>query len=540
MTNYHVPKPNNEPVLSYLFGSPELNTLQSTLEEMKSQTIEVPLRIGDKKIMTDDKGVMVMPHNHAHVLGHYAKATTEHLDMAINAAKEAKDSWESLPSNDRASVFLKAAELLATTYRPIINAATMLGQSKNVLQAEIDSACELIDFFRFNAYFAQQIVEIQPDSAKGIWNQLDYRPLEGFVLAVTPFNFTSIAGNLPSAPALMGNTVLWKPASSSVFSGHYLMDLFEAAGLPPGVINFIPGKGSSVGNHLLPHPDLAGIHFTGSTKVFRHMWTTVGQNIASYKSYPRIVGETGGKDFIFAHASADIDELVTAAIRGSFEYAGQKCSASSRMYVPKSIWPEVKMKMLEELAKVKMGDPTNLDTFVNAVIDRNAFESIARFISYTDESADAEIIHGGKVDDSVGYFIEPTIIVTTDPHYKTMEEEIFGPVLSIFPYENDKFDETLQLCDSTSPYALTGAVFAKDRNAIAKVSKALRQAAGNFYINDKPTGALVNQQPFGGARASGTNDKAGSILNLIRWTSPRTIKENFNPPTEWSYPYMQE
>ncbi len=510
------------------------------LDKMSNEVIDIPLIIGGKEIFTEKKGKNVMPHDHKHVLATYSMAEKEHIDMAIEAAAKAKKEWENMQWYDRAAIFLKAADLLAGPFRPVLNVATMLGQSKNILQAEIDSACELIDFFRFNAKFMQQIYEQQPGSNAGMWNRIDYRPLEGFIFAVTPFNFTSIAGNLPSAPALMGNTVLWKPASSSVFSGYYLMKLFEAAGLPPGVINFIPGKGSQVGPNVMPHKDLAGIHFTGSTAVFQGMWKTVGENIGNYKSYPRIVGETGGKDFVFVHNSADIKAVNTALLRGSFEYAGQKCSAASRAYIPRSIWPELKELLLKDLESMKMGDPTEIDTTVNAVIDQAAFVSISRFISYAEEASDAEIISGGNVDENVGYFISPTIIVTENPHFKTMEEEIFGPVLSIYVYDDDKYEETLEICDKTSIYALTGSIFAKDKYAVLKASKVLRNAAGNFYLNDKPTGAVVNQQPFGGARASGTNDKAGSWLNLIRWVSPRTIKETFVPPTEYDYAYMRK
>ncbi len=540
MTNYRIPEYENEPIYSYLEGSKELKDLRAMLDKMSNEVIDIPLIIGGKEIFTEKKGKNVMPHDHKHVLATYSMAEKEHIDMAIEAAAKAKKEWENMQWYDRAAIFLKAADLLAGPLRPVLNAATMLGQSKNILQAEIDSACELIDFFRFNAKFMQQIYEQQPGSNAGMWNRIDYRPLEGFVFAVTPFNFTSIAGNLPSAPALMGNTVLWKPASSSVFSGYYLMKLFEAAGLPPGVINFIPGKGSQVGPNVMPHKDLAGIHFTGSTAVFQGMWKTVGENIANYKSYPRIVGETGGKDFVFVHNSADIKAVNTALLRGSFEYAGQKCSAASRAYIPRSIWPELKELLLKDLESMKMGDPTEIDTTVNAVIDQAAFVSISRFISYAEEASDAEIISGGNVDENIGYFISPTIIVTENPHFKTMEEEIFGPVLSIYVYDDDKYEETLEICDKTSIYALTGSIFAKDKYAVLKASKVLRNAAGNFYLNDKPTGAVVNQQPFGGARASGTNDKAGSWLNLIRWVSPRTIKETFVPPTEYDYAYMRK
>lgn len=539
MTNYRISKPNNEPVLDYLPGSPELKTIKDELDRMSSITIKMPLIIGGERIYTEETGTSIVPHQKDHILGSYSMATPEHVSMAIQATKDAKEEWEFMDWNDRASIFLKAADLLAGPYRPILNAATMLGQSKNIMQAEIDSACELIDFWRFNTYFMQQIYDVQPDSSKGIWNRVEYRPLEGFVFAVTPFNFTSIAGNLPTSPAMMGNTVIFKPASSSVLSGYYIMEILEAAGLPPGVINFLPGKGSVVGPQVLNHKDLAGIHFTGSTPTFRFMWKTVGTNIDNYKNYPRIVGETGGKDFIFMHNSAVVEEVVAAIIRGSFEYAGQKCSASSRAYIPKSRWNECKEMLLMNLRSIKTGDPTEISSMVNAVIDQEAFESISRFISYAEESSDAEIIYGGKTDDSVGFFIDPTVILAKTADFKTMEEEIFGPVLTVFVYDDEKYEETLELCDNTSDYALTGAIFAIDRYAIRKAFRKLRHSAGNFYINDKPTGAVVNQQPFGGSRASGTNDKAGSMLNLIRWTSPRSIKETFVPSTNWDYPYMR-
>ncbi len=534
-----IPKPKNEPILGYMPGSPELKALKAEIERLKNMTIDVPLVIGGEKIYTEEKGTMVMPHNHKHVLGHYSKANKELLLKAIEAAKEAKEEWEAFEWYERAAIFLRMADLLSGKWRATLNAATMLGQSKNIFQAEIDSACELIDFFRFNAYYMQKIYEDQPYSPKGMWNIMDYRPLEGFVFAVTPFNFTSIAGNLPTSPALMGNTVLWKPASSAVYSAHFLMELFEEAGLPKGVINFVPGRGADVGKVVLPHPDLAGIHFTGSTETFRQMWRVVGENIANYKSYPRIVGETGGKDFIFVHKSANPVEVAVAALRASFEYCGQKCSASSRMYVPKSLWPEIKRIMLEELKEFKMGDPEDVETMMNAVIDEGAYEKITSYISYAEEAPDAKVITEGTPDSSVGYFIPPTIIETENPKFRTMQEEIFGPVLTVYPYDDDKLDETLKLCDQTSIYALTGSIFAKDRAVIKKMTKTLRHAAGNFYINDKPTAAVVGQQPFGGARASGTNDKAGSYLNLIRWVSVRSIKETFDPPKTFWYPYMR-
>ena len=539
MTIYNISKPTNEPIYSYLKGSPELKSLNKELERQKSLIVDIPLIIGGKRIHTKQKGELYVPHDKSHQIATFSKAEKEHLELAVKAAKEAKVEWETMNWQDRMSIFLKAADLLSGPYRYILNAATMLGQSKNILQAEIDSACELIDFWRFNPYYAQQIYSIQPDSSPEIWNRSEYRSLEGFVLAIAPFNFTSIAGNLPTAPAMMGNTVLFKPASTSVLSSYYIMEILEKAGLPPGVINFIPGKGSLIGEHLLPHPDLAGIHFTGSTNVFQNMWETVGKNIATYRSYPRIVGETGGKDFVFVHSSADVDEVVTALIRGSFEYAGQKCSAASRAYIPNSLWPSIKEQLLQELSKVKTGDPTNIDTTVNAVIDQSAFNSISQYISYAEESSDAKVLTKINIDDSVGYFIHPTVVETSNPKFKLLEEEIFGPVLTIFTYEDSKFEETLTICDNTSPYALTGSIFAKERTAINTAFEFLRHSAGNFYINDKPTGAVVNQQPFGGGRASGTNDKAGSQWNLMRWTSPRSIKENFNPPTNFDYPYMR-
>ena len=539
MTIYNISKPTNEPIYSYLKGSPELKLLNKELEKQKSLIVDIPLIIGGKRIYTKQKGELYVPHDKSHQIATFSKAEKEHLELAVKAAKEAKVEWETMNWQDRMSIFLKAADLLSGPYRYILNAATMLGQSKNILQAEIDSACELIDFWRFNPYYAQQIYSIQPDSSPEIWNRSEYRSLEGFVLAIAPFNFTSIAGNLPTAPAMMGNTVLFKPASTSVLSSYYIMEILEKAGLPPGVINFIPGKGSLIGEHLLPHPDLAGIHFTGSTNVFQNMWETVGKNIATYRSYPRIVGETGGKDFVFVHSSADVDEVVTALIRGSFEYAGQKCSAASRAYIPNSLWPSIKEQLLQELSKVKTGDPTNIDTTVNAVIDQSAFNSISQYISYAEESSDAKVLTKINIDDSVGYFIHPTVVETSNPKFKLLEEEIFGPVLTIFTYEDSKFEETLTICDNTSPYALTGSIFAKERTAINTAFEFLRHSAGNFYINDKPTGAVVNQQPFGGGRASGTNDKAGSQWNLMRWTSPRSIKENFNPPTNFDYPYMR-
>lgn len=537
---FKLEKPANEPILGYRPGSPEKLELKAKLRELKNKEIEIPLIIGGKEIKTGDLGKCVIPHNHSHKLAVYHKAGADEVQMAITAAREAKVEWAEMSWEDRFAIFLKAGELLAGPYRALINAATMLGQSKNVFQAEIDSACELIDFFRYNAYYGTQIYQEQPYSPTGFWNRLEYRPLEGFIFAITPFNFTSIAGNLPTSAAMMGNTVLWKPASSAVYSAYFIMKMLEEAGLPAGVINFIPGSGSKVGDPVLASPELAGIHFTGSTEVFQNMWQNIGGNIAKYHSYPRIVGETGGKDFVFVHQSAHVEAVATALLRGAFEYQGQKCSAASRAYVPDNLWDQIRDKLITDVKSIKMGDPEDFTTFFNAVIDQGAFNSIKAYIDYAKESADAEILCGGNYDDSVGYFIEPTVILAKTPDFKTMAEEIFGPVLTIYVYPADKFRETLDLCDQTSPYALTGSIFAQDRQAIALATQILSQAAGNFYINDKPTGAVVGQQPFGGARASGTNDKAGSFLNMIRWTSPRSIKEAFVPPTDYRYPFMEE
>ena len=539
---FNIPLPPNDPISSFKPGSKEKESLKARMEELKNQQIEIPIIIGGKEIKTGKTGECVIPHDHKRVIGIYHKAGEKEVNMAIKAALDAREAWAALPWHERAAIFLKAGDLLTTPYwRNTLNAATMLGQSKNAFQAEIDSACELVDFFRFNAYYAMQIYKEQPlHSPNGIWNRMEYRPLEGFVFAISPFNFTSIAGNLPTAPALMGNVVLMKPASSAVYSGYWLMKLFKAAGVPDGVINFVPGSGSQVGNPVMASPHLAGIHFTGSTPVFQNMWKTVGDNIAKYKSYPRIVGETGGKDFVFVHNSADPQIVATALIRGAFEYQGQKCSAASRAYIPKSKWAETKKILIKELKTVKIGDPEDFTNFMNAVIDKGAFDTITDYIKFAKKSKDAEIIFGGNFDDSIGYFIEPTVIQAKKPKFKTMEEEIFGPVLTIYVYEDAKYEETLHLCDQTSEYALTGAIFADDRDAVQLANKILVNAAGNFYINDKPTGAVVGQQPFGGARASGTNDKAGSYLNLIRWVSPRTIKENFIPPADYRYPFMEE
>ncbi len=543
MPNFRVsvPEPQNDPVKSYAPGTSERAELISKLNKLKSTEIEIPLIIGGKEVRSGNLAECVMPHNHGHVLAKFHQAGENEVAQAITASQEAWKGWSTMPWESRVAIFQKAAALLSGPYRQTLNAATMLNMSKNAFQAEIDSACELIDFLNFNGYYAQKIYEMQPMySPEGFWNMVEHRPLEGFLFAVTPFNFTAIAGNLPTAPALMGNVALWKPASSAVYPAYYLMQLFKEAGLPDGVINFIPGPGSKVGPNVLKSEHLAGIHFTGSTGVFQNMWRTVGADIASYRSYPRIVGETGGKDFCIAHESADVTGLVTAMIRGAFEYQGQKCSALSRTYIPASIWLKVKQQYLDELATVKMGDVEDFSNLMNAVIDKAAFDSIVAYIEYARNSKDAEIISGGGYDDSTGYFIEPTTIVTTDPHFKTMEEEIFGPVLTIYVYDPKKWTEALKLVDITSPYALTGCVFANDRQAIIQASATLTHAAGNFYINDKPTGAVVGQQPFGGGRASGTNDKAGSMFNLLRWISQRTMKETFVPPQDYRYPFMDK
>jgi 1-pyrroline-5-carboxylate dehydrogenase len=535
-----VPRPRNEPVMVFGPGSPEKESLKAELKRMLGEEIEIPLIIGGKEVSTGNLADCRCPHDHSHLLGRYHKAGPDEIIMAVDEAKNAWKDWSEMDWLSRASIFLRAAELLATKYRDVLNASTMLGQSKTVHQAEIDAACELIDFYRYNPYYMQKIYEEQPDSSLGVWNYVEYRALEGFIFAVTPFNFTSIAGNLPTSPAMMGNSVLWKPASSAVYSAYFIMLLLKEAGVPDGVINFIPGPGRYVGDPVLEKPGLAGVHFTGSTAVFQAMWKTIGSSIMNYKTYPRIVGETGGKDFVFVHSSADVGATVTALIRGAYEYQGQKCSAASRAYLPADIWPAVKDQLLDDLATIKMGDPMDFSNFMAAVIDKAAFESIVEYIEYAKNSETAQIIAGGAYDDSKGYFIEPTVVVVTDPHHKLMEEEIFGPVLTIYIYPENQFTETLEICDSTSPYGLTGSIFANDRRAINDAYKTLRHAAGNFYINDKPTGAVVGQQPFGGARGSGTNDKAGSFMNLLRWVSARTIKENLNPPREYRYPFLSE
>jgi 1-pyrroline-5-carboxylate dehydrogenase len=532
--------PKNEPIYPHGPGSKEKKELKAKLRELHRKKIDIPCVINGRNVRTGKTGLCVIPHDHKHVLGEYHKAGRKEVDAAIRAALAAKDDWSRLPWEARAAVFLRAADLLAGEFRSTLNAATMLGQSKTVFQAEIDAACELIDFFRFNTYFMKIILGQQPESSAGMWNMSEARPLDGFVFAVTPFNFTSIAGNLPTAPAIMGNTVVWKPASSAVYSAHYIMQILKKAGLPDGVINMIPGPGSVVGDMVLTHPDLAGVHFTGSTAVFQNMWEVIGSNIKNYHQYPRIVGETGGKDFIFAHPTADIRPLVIAMVRGAFEFQGQKCSAASRAYIPRSLWPRVKKMLLAEISTITMGDVMNFRNFMSAVIDKAAFESIKGYINYAKRSPDATIIAGGGCSDRVGYFIEPTVIVAKRPDFKTMREEIFGPVLTIYVYNDSRLEAALGLVNTSSPYALTGAIFAEDRGAIVMMTEALRDAAGNFYINDKPTGAVVNQQPFGGSRASGTNDKAGSLLNMIRWTSPRTLKETFCPPKDYRYPFMSE
>jgi 1-pyrroline-5-carboxylate dehydrogenase len=537
---YAVPLPVNEPVKSYAPGSSERAELEAELARQRSDRLEVPLLIGGTQVRTTRTLTMTEPHAHARTLGTASLGDGTHVQAAAKAAAAAAPGWAATPFEERAAIFLKAAELLAGPWRARLNASTMLGQSKTCYQAEIDAACELIDFFRFNVAFARQIYSQQPDSARGTWNRLEYRELEGFVFAVTPFNFTSIGGNLPTAPALMGNVCLWKPASTAIHSGWHLMELFRAAGLPDGVINFLPGSGADIGDPVVAHRDLAGVHFTGSTGVFHGMWRGIAENLGSYRSYPRLVGETGGKDFIFAHASAEPAALAVALLRGAFEYQGQKCSAASRAYIPRSLWPDVRERLVEGLRHVSLGDPTDFSHFMAAVIDKASFEKCRLYIETARAEKGSSIVSGGECDSRTGWFVQPTVILSEDPRSATMCEEIFGPILTVHVYDDARLDETLALCDSTSPYALTGAVFARDRAAVERMGRALRHAAGNFYINDKPTGAVVGQQPFGGARASGTNDKAGSLWNLVRWTSLRTIKENFVPPTEWRYPHMAE
>ncbi|WP_373493466.1 L-glutamate gamma-semialdehyde dehydrogenase [Aquiflexum sp.] len=536
---FNVPEPVNEPVKSYAPGSPERSELQAMLKEFRAQQADVPMYIGSEEVRTGNKKPMNPPHDHQHLLGHFHEGDGSHVDQAINAAMGAKHAWELMQWEQRAAIFLKAADLLAGPYRAKINAATMLGQSKNAYQAEIDAACEFIDFLRFNVKYMAEIYAQQPPvSGNGVWNRVEQRPLEGFVFALTPFNFTAIAGNLPTSAALMGNTVVWKPAYTQIYSANILMQVFKEAGVPDGVINLIYVDGPTTGDIIFNHPDFAGIHFTGSTGVFQHIWKTIGENIFKYKSYPRIVGETGGKDFVIAHKSANPKAVAVGLSRGAFEFQGQKCSAASRAYIPSNLWDDVKKYLLEDLASMKMGPSEDFTNFINAVIDEKSFDKISNYISNAKKADGVEIISGGNFDKSKGYFIEPTVIVTKDPMYTTMCEEIFGPVLTIYVYQAEHFEEALELVDQTSPYALTGAVFSQDRYATELATKKLRNAAGNFYINDKPTGAVVGQQPFGGARASGTNDKAGSMINLLRWVSPRTIKETFVPPVDYRYPFL--
>ncbi len=531
----------NEPIKSYQAGSEERISLQKKYDELSANKIEIPIIINGEKIKTGDIGKCVMPHDHQKVLATYHKASDKVVRQTIESSLNAWTEWSKTDLEYRTNIFRKAGSLLAGKWRDTINAATMLNQSKNAFQAEIDSACELIDFFNFNANYAENIHNKQNlISPNGMKNSLEYRPLEGFIFAITPFNFTSIAGNLPTAPVVMGNVSIWKPASSAVLACYYLMEMLQEAGLPDGVINFLPGSGSSIGDPILNHPSLAGVHFTGSTNTFNHIWKTIGTNISQYKTYPRIVGETGGKDYCLAHKSCDIDVLVTAMVRGAFEYQGQKCSAMSRAYIPSTIWSEVKDKFILEVETIKIGSPRDFSNFMNAVIDKSAFDTISSYIDYAKDHKDAEIISGGRYDDSKGYFIEPTTILTTDPYFKTMTEEIFGPVLTIYLYDPEKWNETIQLVESTSDYGLTGCIIANDNEKIIQATKELVHSAGNFYINDKPTGAVVGQQPFGGSRASGTNDKAGSELNLLRWVSVRTIKENFEPPKDYRYPFLEK
>ncbi len=535
---FHIPVPKNEPVLSYAPGSKERTALKQALADARATVLDIPMYIGAEEVRTDKKKKISPPHDHQHVLGHFHEGDKSHVEQAINAAMAAKELWSNLSWENRASIFLKAADLLAGPYRYKINAATMLGQSKNAFQAEIDAACELIDFLRFNVHFMGEIYRDQPESSPGVWNRIEYRPLEGFVFALTPFNFTAIAGNLPTSAALMGNTVVWKPANTQIYAANVIMQVLKEAGLPDGVINLVYVTGPDAGEVVFNHRDFAGIHFTGSTGVFQGMWKTIGNNIHKYRSYPRIVGETGGKDFIMVHKSANAKEVSTAMARGAFEYQGQKCSAASRCYIPSNLWEDVKKYLIEDLKSFKMGPSEDFGNFINAVIDEKAFNSITGYIEQARQNPMNEIIAGGKYDKSKGYFIEPTVIVSKDPSSTTMCEEIFGPVLTVYIYHEDNFEQTLELVDSTSPYALTGSIIAKDRYAVEMATKKLVNSAGNFYINDKPTGAVVGQQPFGGARGSGTNDKAGAKVNLLRWVSMRTIKETFVTPTDYRYPFL--
>lgn len=538
---FKVPEPTNEPVYSYAPGTKERQLLKEAIATARAQEMDIPMYIGDQEVRTNDKGVLTPPHDHQHVLGHFHKGTKTHVTEAIDAALAAKGAWENLPWEHRAAIFLKAAELISTKYRYKLNAATMLGQSKNAYQAEIDSACEIVDFLRFNVKYMSEIYQQQPPiSPKGVWNRVEQRPLEGFVFALTPFNFTAIAGNLPACVAMMGNVVVWKPSNTQIYSANVLMEIFKEAGLPDGVINLIYVSGPDAGEVIFKHPDFAGIHFTGSTAVFQDIWKTIGENIHLYKTYPRIVGETGGKDFIMAHPSADPAVLNTALVRGAFEFQGQKCSAASRAYVPKSLWADLKASMERDMKSFRIGGTEDFTNFINAVIDEKAFDKITKYIDRAKASDDAEVVIGGEYDKSKGYFIHPTVILAKTPDYETLSEELFGPVLTIYVYEDKDWKKTLELVDSTSIYALTGSIIAQDRYAIDEASYALRNAAGNFYINDKCTGAVVGQQPFGGARGSGTNDKAGSMINLLRWVSPRTIKETLHPDTDYRYPFLSE
>ena len=537
---FKVPVPKNEPILKYEPGSSERKELREAINEALTKEVEIPMVIDGKEIHTDNRITIRPPHDLKKILGYYHQGEEQHVTDAINAALNAREKWAAMPWEQRAAIFLKAADLLAGPYRYKMTAATMLCQSKNIHQAEIDATCELIDFFRFNVSYMTQIYSIQPESPRGIWNRMEWRPLEGFVFALTPFNFTSIAGNLPTAPAIMGNVVVWKPSKSQVYSARVIMEVLQAAGLPDGVINMILVPGPVAGDTILRHPSFAGIHFTGSTNVFQGIWKTIGENIKKYKTYPRIVGETGGKDFVMVHESANARQVATGLTRGAFEYQGQKCSAASRAYIPDTLWPQIKELLQNDLSSFKIGSPENFGNFFNAVIDEAAFDKMAKVIDKARKDKEVEIIAGGKYDKTKGYFIEPTILLTTDPHYYTMEEELFGPILTIYVYPADKFDDTLEILDNTSIYGLTGSIFALDREVITRTVERLKNAAGNFYINDKPTGAVVGQQPFGGARGSGTNDKAGSMINMLRWTSPRSIKENFVPPIDYRYPFLSE
>jgi 1-pyrroline-5-carboxylate dehydrogenase len=537
---FRMERPENEHVFDYAPGCKERKALNAELDKLSSSVIDMPLIIGGKEVRTGNTGKVVMPHDHAHVLAEYHKAGEKEVNMAIDSALKAHREWAAISWVERVSINLKIAELIAKKYRFLLNAATMLGQGKNAYQAEIDAACETIDFLRFNAFFTSQIYDLQPGSQPGVINRFEYRPLEGFVFTVSPFNFTAIGSNLNMAPVMMGNTVIWKPSSTSLLSNYVLMQIYQEAGVPAGVINFIPGSGSLIGKTVLGHRDFGGIHFTGSTVTFDDIWNTIAQNIKMYKSYPKLVGETGGKDFIFVHPSADPQEVAVAIVRGAFEFQGQKCSAASRAYIPESLWEDINSRMGGMISKITVGDVREFSNFMNAVIDEHSFDNIMGYIDFARKSKDAEIIYGGTGDKSKGYFVQPTVIKVNDPHFKTMEEEIFGPVMSIYVYKDKDFDETLKICDQTSPYALTGSIFSKNREALNKACRILRYAAGNIYFNDKPTGAVVGQQPFGGSRGSGTNDKSGSFLNLLRWTNPRTIKETLIPATEFTYPFMKE